>query len=230
MCKEKVNRYLVENVELVAYLASFIVCFMAVIMYLTHNEVRLFYAGHEGQKEVNGQIDRLIKAQIDAKTNHVRRLSPEELKKIEKWLNNKKEGRGGTMGKLGADELIELVIDSTHKDDNHDPFNEKAQEFLTKGDGKTARHLLPCRSFSHTTLKVLVWNRVHLSRQTSRCGGGVHVRSRSRAREPEAEASSRIHTPVRLAGWACIDPLSSNCRHYSSSSSSQAHNSACMRR
>ena len=128
-------------------------------MYLTHNEVRLFYAGHEGQKEVNGQIDRLIKAQIDAKTNHVRRLSPEELKKIEKWLNNKKEGRGGTMGKLGADELIELVIDSTHKDDNHDPFNEEAQEFLTKGDGKTARHLLPCHSFSHTTLKVLVWNR-----------------------------------------------------------------------
>ena len=139
VCKEKVNKYLVENVEIVAYLSSLIVCFMAVIMYLTHNEVRLYYAGHEGQKEVNGKIDRLVKAQIDAQTNHVRRLSPEELKKIEKWLNNKKEGRGGTMAKLGADELIAWVIDSTHKDDNRDPFNEEAQEFLTKGDGYISR-------------------------------------------------------------------------------------------
>ena len=132
-CKDKVNRFLVSNVEIVAYIASCIVAVMAVIMYITHGEVRQFYTGHEGEKEVNGALDRKIKAMIDAQTDHVRRLNPEELRRIEGWLNARKEGRDA-LHKLDADELIAWVIESTHKDDDHDPHNEDAQERLKKGD------------------------------------------------------------------------------------------------
>ena len=133
-CKAKVNDFLVANVEIVAYLASMICAFMAVIMYITHEEIRGFYAGHEGQKEVNGKIDRLVKQRIEMHSNHVRRLSPEELRRIEGWLNNRKQGKGDGLHKLDTDELIDWVITSTHKDDDHDPLSEDAQERLTKGD------------------------------------------------------------------------------------------------
>jgi len=134
VCKKKVNDFLVENVEIVAYLASTICAAMAIIMYITHEEIRAFYAGHEGQAKVNGKIDRLVKERIEMHSDHVRRLSPEELRRIEGWLNNRKQGKGNGLHKLGTDELIAWVIESTHKDDDHDPLNEDAQERLTKGD------------------------------------------------------------------------------------------------
>lgn len=133
-CREKVQDFLVSNVEVVAYVASCVVAFMAVIMYITHEEVRQFYTGHEGEQEVNGKIDRQIKARLQSHSDHVRRLSPEELVKIEKWLNNKKSGRGNNLHKLGTDELIAWVIESLHKDDDYKPLNEDAQERLQEGD------------------------------------------------------------------------------------------------
>ena len=133
-CKKKVKDYLIENVEIVAYIASCIVAGMGIIMYLTHEEIRMFYTGHEGDKEVNGKIDRLVKERIELHSDHVRRLNPEELKKIEGWLNNRKEGKGDGLHKLGTDELIAWVIESLHKDDDHDPLQEEAKERLVKGD------------------------------------------------------------------------------------------------
>jgi hypothetical protein len=82
-CQEKMKTYLVDNVTWVAYLSSCIVALLAVIMYLTHEEMRQFYTGHLGDKQVNGQLDRMVKARIVQHSDHVRRLSPEERKHIE---------------------------------------------------------------------------------------------------------------------------------------------------
>ena len=77
---------------------------------------------------------KMVKQRIEMHSNHVRRLSPEELRRIEGWLNNRKQGKGDGLHKLDTDELIDWVITSTHKDDDHDPLSEDAQERLTKGD------------------------------------------------------------------------------------------------
>jgi hypothetical protein len=49
------------------------------------------------------------------------------------WINARKEGKEG-LAKVGADELVAWVIESTHKDDDHVPLNEEAKEFLEEGD------------------------------------------------------------------------------------------------
>ena len=44
---------------------------MSIVMYLTHEETRQFYTGHEGEKEVNGKIDRMVKERIGASSGAI---------------------------------------------------------------------------------------------------------------------------------------------------------------
>jgi len=132
-CKGKIVTEMQDSVEIVAYVGVILVALMTVLMWLTHNMAGEYYRGHRGEDDVPGGIDNKIKKKIESKSDHARRLSPEDMATIEKWKMARKEGKDG-LDKASNAELELLVIGSCHPDDNVKPHNEEAQKFLEHGD------------------------------------------------------------------------------------------------
>ena len=132
-CKDKLITDIQENISYVAYVGIVTSILMAVIMWLTHNMSTEYYRGHKGEDTVPGKLDNSVKKKIEGKTDHVRRLSPEDMETIQKWKYAIKEGKSG-LSQASGDELVFLVIGSIHSDDDLQPNNPEAIKFLEFGD------------------------------------------------------------------------------------------------
>ena len=78
-CKGKIVTEMQDSVEIVAYVGVILVALMTVLMWLTHNMAGEYYRGHRGEDDVPGGIDNKIKKKIESKSDHARRLSPEDM-------------------------------------------------------------------------------------------------------------------------------------------------------